>query len=118
MKNAGMSFSEKAKEELKEMYGKVFEMFDIAVSAFDNLSSEHLDELTQRENEVDALKKKLNSAHVTRLASGDCSMDHSPYFFSAVAGLERVADHLVNVGFSILNPIGSQSEAKAHGNLL
>ncbi|MBE5742041.1 MAG: Na/Pi cotransporter family protein [Clostridiales bacterium] len=110
MKKSGLSFSDSAKEEIGEMYGKVFEMFDIAVNAFDNLSSEHLDDLTARENEVDALKKKLNSAHVQRLASGDCSMDHSPYFFSAVAGLERVADHLVNVGYSILNPTGSQTE--------
>ena len=112
MKNAGLSFSDKAKAELTEMYGKVLEMFDIAVTAFDNLSSEHLNELTAKENEVDALKKKLNAAHVARLASGDCAMDHSPYFFSAVAGLERVADHLINVGYSILNPTGSQSEAK------
>ena len=112
MKKAGLSFSEAAKDELRAMYKKVFEMFDIAVNAFDNLSTEHLDELTAKENEVDALKKKLNAAHVARLASGDCAMDHSPYFFSAVAGLERVADHLINVGYSILNPTGSQSEAK------
>jgi len=111
MKNSELEFSESAKQELTEMYGKVFEMFDIAVNAFDNLSSEHLDELTAKENEVDGLKKKLNAAHVARLASGDCSMDHSPYFFSAVAGLERVADHLINVGYSILNPTGSQSES-------
>ncbi len=109
MKKSGLSFSEAAKDELREMYEKVFEMFDIAVSAFDNLSTEHLSELTAKENEVDSLKKKLNAAHVTRLASGDCAMDHSPYFFSAVAGLERVADHLVNVGYSIVNPTGSQS---------
>lgn len=109
MKKGGLSFSEAAKDELREMYKKVFEMFDIAVNAFDNLSTEHLDELTAKENEVDALKKKLNSAHVARLASGDCAMDHSPYFFSAVAGLERVADHLINVGYSIVNPTGSQS---------
>lgn len=112
MKNGGLSFSESAKEELKEMYGKVFEMFDIAINAFDNLDTDHLGELTAKENEVDALKRRLNSAHVQRLASGDCSMDHSPYFFSAVAGLERVADHLVNVGYSILNPTGSQSASK------
>ena len=109
MKNADLSFSETAKNELSEMYAKVFEMFNIAVEAFDNLSTEHLDELTARENEVDGLKKKLNSSHVQRLASGECSMGHSPYFFSAVAGLERVADHLVNVGYSIVNPVGSQS---------
>ncbi|MBR2337664.1 MAG: Na/Pi cotransporter family protein [Clostridia bacterium] len=109
MKKGGMAFSETAKEELREMYKKVFEMFEIAINAFDNLSTEHLAELTAKENEVDNLKKKLNASHVTRLANGDCSMDHSPYFFSAVAGLERVADHLVNVGYSIVNPTGSQS---------
>ena len=110
MKQADIGFSSEAINELTEMYQKVFEMFDIAVTAFDNLSSEHLDELTAMENRVDALKKKLNASHVERLASGDCSMDHSPYFFSAVAGLERVADHLVNVGYSILNPTGNQKE--------
>lgn len=112
MKTGGLAFSDKAKEELKEMFNKVFQMFEIAVNAFDNLSTEHLDELTVLETQVDALKKKLNQSHVARLAAGECSMGHSPYFFSAVAGLERVADHLVNVGYSILNPTGSQSEAK------
>ena len=112
MKEAGLTFSDVAKGELTEMFKKVFEMFEIAVNAFDNLSTEHLDELTVLETEVDGLKKKLNSSHVARLASGECSMGHSAYFFSAVAGLERVADHLVNVGYSILNPTGSQSEAK------
>lgn len=113
MKKAGLAFSDKAKAELREMFEKIFEMYDIAENAFDNLSTDHLAELTARENEVDALKKKLNASHVSRLASGECSMGHSAYFFSAVAGLERVADHLVNVGYSILNPTGSQSEAKA-----
>ena len=115
MKKAGLAFSDKAKTELREMFEKIFEMYDIAENAFDNLSTDHLAELTAKENEVDALKKKLNASHVSRLASGECSMGHSAYFFSAVAGLERVADHLVNVGYSILNPTGSQSEAKNKG---
>ena len=31
-------------------------------------------------------------------------------YSSAISGLERVADYLVNVGYSIINPIGSQKE--------
>ena len=54
------------------------------------------------------MKRALSASHFARLADGHCSVDHSPYFSSAVVGLERVADHLVNVGYSILNPTGSQ----------
>ena len=56
------------------------------------------------------MKKELTAKHYTRLADGSCSVTHSPYYTSTVAGLERVADHLVNVGYSISNPTGSQSE--------
>ena len=56
------------------------------------------------------MKKELTASHFIRLADGDCSLEVSPYYSSAVAGLERVADHLVNVGYSIVNPVGSQDE--------
>ena len=108
MKGSSLAFSSSAQAELNEMYQKVFEMFEIAINTFDSLSTDDLALLTKYENEVDELKRKLNASHVARLSSGDCSMDHSPYFFSTVAGLERVADHLINVGYSIINPVGSQ----------
>lgn len=56
------------------------------------------------------MKKELTASHFVRLAEGNCSMEVSPYYASAVAGLERVADHLVNVGYSIVSPVGSQTE--------
>ena len=62
------------------------------------------------ENEVDNMKKELSANHFTRLAEGNCSLEVNPYYSSTIAGLERVADHLVNVGYSIVNPIGSQRE--------
>ena len=54
------------------------------------------------------MKKELISKHYARLAEGACIVGHSPYFVSAVTGLERVADHLVNIGFSIVDPIGEE----------
>jgi Na+/phosphate symporter len=56
------------------------------------------------------MKKTLTANHFARLSNNDCSVTHSPYYTSTVAGLERVADHLVNVGYSIQNPTGSQKE--------
>ena len=112
MQAAELAFSEGAQTELVEMEKKVLQMFDIALSAIINGDAAHLDELTALENEVDGLKRELSSKHYARLAEGKCKIELSPYFTSTVSGLERVADHLVNVGYSILNPTGSQSEAK------
>ncbi len=112
MQEAGLEFSDEAKAELKEMCDKVSSMFEIAAQAFEGGEKSRLHELTQLENDVDGLKRDLSAKHYARLAEGRCKVEHSPYFTSVIAGLERVADHLVNVGYSILNPTGSQSEAR------
>ncbi|MBQ7924091.1 MAG: Na/Pi cotransporter family protein [Clostridia bacterium] len=117
MQEAGLQFSETAKTEIQEMGGKVMRMFEVAEEAFEDADKTRLAELTSLENEVDAMKRDLSSKHFARLAEGSCKMEASAYFFSAIAGLERVADHLVNVGYSILNPTGSQSEARKTGEV-
>lgn len=112
MQEKGLEFSDTAKEEIKQMQACVLRMFEIASEAFEGLEKDHLGELTQLENQVDGFKKELSAAHYARLAEGRCKVEHSPYFTSIIAGLERVADHLVNFGYSVLNPTGSQSEAR------
>ena len=112
MQDKGLEFSDTAKAEIKQMQGCVLRMFEIAAEAFDGRSKDRLGELTALENQVDGLKKELSARHYARLAEGKCKVEHSPYFSSIIAGLERVADHLVNFGYSILNPTGSQSEAR------
>ena len=112
MQEKNLEFSDGAKAELKGMEDCVLKMFEIAIEAISSGNPAHLDELTALENQVDNLKRELSSKHYARLAEGGCKIELSPYFTSMVTGLERVADHLVNVGYSILNPTGSQSEAK------
>ena len=103
-----IAFSEKGREDMKKMCSKVLQMLDIAKDAFDHLNKADLPTLAALENETDIMKKELTASHFTRLAEGGCSIEVSPYYSSAIAGLERVADHLVNVGYSIVSPIGSQ----------
>ena len=105
-----IEFSERAQSDIRRMHEKILSMLEIAKDAFENLNRSRLAELTALENETDLMKKELIASHFARLADGNCSMSVSPYYASAISGLERVADHLVNVGYSILNPIGSQKE--------
>ena len=105
-----IAFSEKAHSGIAAMRNSVMQMFIIAKDAFENLNREDLPGLTVLEESVDDMKKDLIASHFARLAEGNCSVDVSPYYSSVITGLERVADHLVNVGYSIVNPTGSQKE--------
>lgn len=108
MSKKGLAFSDVAKEEIVQMRGDVLQMLALAKQAFEKLDKTCLPSLGELENKVDGLKKSLTANHFARLAEGKCCVELSPYFSSTVAGLERVADHLVNVGYSIMNPIGAQ----------
>ncbi len=108
MLDKNISFSEKARGGITVMRDRIIEMFEISKDAFENLNRDKLSELAALEESVDGMKKELIASHFARLAEGNCSADVSPYYSSLISGLERVADHLVNVGFSIMNPTGSQ----------
>ena len=109
MKDEELEFSDIAKSDITYMFNQVIEMFETATEVFKTTNFEKLEILNQKEEVVDGLKKSLNQGHVQRLATGCCKTELSAYFFSTVSGLERVADHLVNVGYSIVNPTGSQN---------
>lgn len=110
MLNKQLTFSPTAREDLQKMQAVVLDMLAVAKESFDTGHPDRLPELTALENQTDEMKRALNAKHFSRLAEGNCSLEVSPYYTSTVAGLERVADHIVNVGYSICNPIGSQND--------
>lgn len=113
MKGENLEFSSMAKEELSQMFNKVFEMFDTTKQIFIDKNTTLFNKISALEDEVDTIKDTLSASHVARLAEGNCKVELGAYFYSLVSGLERVADHLVNVSYSVLNPTGSQSVAIA-----
>lgn len=108
MIDKNISFSPKALGGITMMRDRIMQMFDISKEIFENLDKEKLPDLTVLEQGVDDMKREFIASHFARLAEGNCSVDVSPYYSSVITGLERVADHLVNVGYSIINPTGSQ----------
>ena len=105
-----IEFSQTGRSDIKKMRDVILNMLVISKDAFENLNKSRLSELVVLEDSVDTMKKELTANHFARLAEGNCSMEVSPYYSSAISGLERVADHLVNLGYSIINPIGSEKE--------
>ena len=106
-----IAFSDKACQEICEMSENIMEMFKVSKDIFENTNRENLPKLATLEENVDEQKRVLIASHFARLAEGNCHVDVSPYFSSVIVGFERIGDHLVNVGYSINNPTGSQKDS-------
>lgn len=108
MEEKGLVFSDVAMVEIKTMYSVIMEMYDIATKTFDTDQVVDLKRLSTLEQKTDELKKQFSMAHFERLSQTGCSMELGGYFISIISNLERVGDHLVNIGYSIQNPTGNQ----------
>lgn len=110
MKEKGIKFSSVAEAELKTMFDTIEQMFSIAIKTFDTSVDVDLKELSELETKTDDLKHQLSISHFERLAQENCTMELGGYFTSIISGMERVGDHLVNIGYSIQDPTGNQNE--------
>lgn len=109
---ADLSFSDIAKGQIESMYVVVEEMFELAYKIFDKNSKVDLKKLHYLETQTDDLKLVLSCQHYDRIQNNLCKIENSAFFTSLISELERVADHLVNVGYSIVNPVGDDEYEK------
>ena len=52
---------------------------------------------------------ELSEDNFQRIKKNECNNELSPYHSTFLSELERAADHLTNVGYSILNPTGDDT---------
>ena len=106
MKSDDLMFSDIAKKEFGEMYEILDEMFKITIKCFDDNDFTELPRLHNLEDQTDKLKLTLSAAHFERITNKQCHVELSPFYSTFLSELERVADHLVNIGYSFVNPTG------------
>lgn len=105
-----LMFSDTARAEFNEMYEIIIKMFDLSLKIFDDNNKQNLKELHQLEDQTDKLKLTLSAKHFERITDGKCHVELSPFYSTLLSELERVADHLVNIGYSIVNPTGDTED--------
>lgn len=106
MFNKDLKFSNEAINELNEAYETIIKMFELSKEIFEKNIFDKLNILHELEELTDDYEIKLNSSHYERLQQNSCNVELSPYYTSLVNALERVADHLTNIGYSIKSPTG------------
>ena len=110
MKEQGIKFSKEALAELEAMYQTASTMFVKALEIFEMGNLDRLPEIAELEKKVDEAKHASGFKHIARLNAGECKVEGGAYFYAILTTLERVADHLTDIAFSIKATSGMQLE--------
>ncbi len=102
----GVGFTKQAQRELGEMMNMVNTILRFSIEMFVKSTEEHMEDIRNLEEAIDEKEKELQQKHIERLSSNECSPEAGALFSDIVSGLERVADHAVNIAFS--NSYGEQ----------
>ncbi len=100
-KEKDLSFSKDAQREMGKMLDKVNDIMRFSVEMFAQGKTEHMTYISKLEDEIDELERKYQKHHIERLTKNECTPEAGMIFSDIVSGLERVADHAVNIAFAI-----------------
>lgn len=110
MKAEDLVFSDTAKNEFQGYMKVIKDMFMVSDEVFMDRNKKDLQRLHDLETETDRLKDVLATAHFNRIKKNECKNELSPFHSTLLSELERVADHLTNIGYSIVSPTGDESK--------
>lgn len=102
----GLPFSEDAGSELKEVYDKVIELFDISVAGLATWDREKLAHVWDIEEAIDDAQENLRNNHIVRLNRGTCFPGSGIVFIEMINNLERMADHCINIAEAVFSHKG------------
>lgn len=106
----GLSFSKDAQKEMGEMLDMVNRLIQYSIDMFVKGDETHMEEIQNLEDMVDEKERTLQKFHIQRLTRGECTPEAGMMFSDIVSGLERVADHAINIAFAVTD---AEREAEA-----
>jgi len=102
-------FSEKAKNELKEMFDLAHDMYKTSLLSFKTANYEIGLEVLKKESTLNKMEKEHRSNHIDRLNQNICLPQSGIIFLDCISNLERVGDHSTNIAELIINVVNKMN---------
>jgi len=111
LKKWNVNFLDQTKTELKDIYSRLTDMFNISLDTFKTRETNDLRHIYEIHQEITGAIEDTRDIHIRRLSSGMYSIEVSKSIYSVLLSLQRVCDHILNIAFSISSDTGSETEA-------
>lgn len=101
-KDRNLDFSKEAYAELLTMMDAINDNLQFAIEMFVTRNEEHMTQVTETEDRIDAMEKEYQKNHVSRLTKNECTAEAGMLYSDLLSGLERVGDHATNIAFAVI----------------
>ena len=98
-----IEFTADAAKELDVICSAVSEILSLSYMAFINNDLEYARDVEPLEQVIDGLKSTLRNGHITRLKTGECSIEAGFVWADLITNLERTADHCSNIAACVID---------------
>lgn len=97
MKKWGLSFSEHAQEDIRQMKRVSLETLDVLEFSKGASGREILEKTAQNEQKIDDLQQSYLKKQIKRMQSGSCRPEAGLLFSEMLTDFERIGDHALNI---------------------
>ncbi len=97
--------SVEGKEELEKLFEVVEEMINDTLFSFEKNDPEIAKRVVRNEDVVDKYEEIYRYRHIERLKAGQITFSLAENYVDVLANIERMADHLLNIAQSVIEPL-------------
>ncbi|GAA0443237.1 Na/Pi cotransporter family protein [Lentibacillus halophilus] len=95
--------TEKAQEDLNNMFDLTVMTVKESVEALDSTDREKALGVVQKEDQIDKMERDYRKKHIIRMNEGVCTGSAGIVYVDIISNLERIADHAVNIAEAVLD---------------
>ena len=111
-----VTFSDKAKEDIKIITDATQEILDLAITSLVKDDMDIAQMVEPLEQVIDNLKRKIKNGHIERLRVGDCTMELGFILNDLLTNYERISDHCSNIAVCFIEIANNSFETHEYLN--
>jgi phosphate:Na+ symporter len=95
-------FTSYAKADLKTISDQTIAFLDLVTDGIHNPIENFMVKADEMENSIDRMREEMRQDHVSRLRSGECSIDPGLVFIDLLTNFEKIGDYCFNIAQAVV----------------